>query len=378
VAEPTAEQTAAAKEAKAAREADVRAAVTAGDDTAAAASGRPGPSEAAPDGGPPARGSDPREAARAHRASETAGSPQATGTHEAAGATRRHGAPDSSGTADSSGTEAAPDAREAHDARGDVDPPAAGARVPTVVVEGLHVVYRVYGAGTGKGSATTALRRLLLRRASPNVHTVHAVRGVTFTAYRGEAVGIIGSNGSGKSTLLKAIAGLLPAERGRVYTDGQPSLLGVNAALMNDLTGGTNVVLGGLAMGMTQEEVRERYRGIVEFSGINDKGDFISLPMRTYSSGMSARLRFSIAAAKNHDVLMIDEALATGDRAFQKRSEERIRELRKEAGTVFLVSHNNKSIRDTCDRTVWLEKGELLMDGPTEEVMQAYEAHTGK
>ncbi|MBY8883210.1 ATP-binding cassette domain-containing protein, partial [Actinacidiphila acidipaludis] len=123
----------------------------------------------------------------------------------------------------------------------------------------MHVVYRIYGVDAGKGSATSALRRILLRRGSPAVTTVHAVKGVTFTAYRGEAIGIIGSNGSGKSTLLKAIAGLLPAERGRVYTDGQPSLLGVNAALMNDLTGGTNVVLGGLAMGMSQEEVRERY-----------------------------------------------------------------------------------------------------------------------
>jgi teichoic acid transport system ATP-binding protein len=255
---------------------------------------------------------------------------------------------------------------------------AAGTRPPTVVVDDVHVVYKVYGAGTGKGSATAALARLVLRKGSPNIRRVHAVRGVTFTAYRGEAIGIIGSNGSGKSTLLKAIAGLLPAERGRVYTDGQPSLLGVNAALMNDLTGGTNVILGGLAMGMTQEEIHERYQGIVEFSGINDKGDFISLPMRTYSSGMAARLRFSIAAAKNHDVLMIDEALATGDRAFQKRSEARIRELRKEAGTVFLVSHNNKSIRDTCDRVIWLEKGELLMDGPTDEIIKAYEKHTGK
>ncbi|TJZ99365.1 ABC transporter ATP-binding protein, partial [Actinacidiphila oryziradicis] len=122
----------------------------------------------------------------------------------------------------------------------------------------------------------------------------------------------------------------------------------------------------------------EKYDGIVEFSGINEKGDFISLPMRTYSSGMAARLRFSIAAAKNHDVLMIDEALATGDRKFQKRSEDRIRELRQEAGTVFLVSHNNKSIRDTCDRALWLEKGELRMDGPTEEVIAAYEDFTGK
>ena len=253
-------------------------------------------------------------------------------------------------------------------------PAAAETRVPTVIVDDLHVVYRIYGAGVGKGNASAALHRMLLRKASPNVHLVHAVKGVTFTAYRGEAIGIIGSNGSGKSTLLKAIAGLLPADRGKVYTDGQPSLLGVNAALMNDLTGERNVILGGLAMGMSQDEIRERYDSIVEFSGINEKDDFISLPMRTYSSGMAARLRFSIAAAKNHDVLMIDEALATGDLAFQKRSEGRIRELREEAGTVFLVSHSNNSIRDTCDRVLWIEKGVLLMDGPTEEVVAAYEA----
>jgi teichoic acid transport system ATP-binding protein len=252
-------------------------------------------------------------------------------------------------------------------------------RVPTVIADDVHIVYTVHGAGGGRGSAVAALARMVSRRGgNPNVRRVHAVRGVSFTAYKGEAIGLIGSNGSGKSTLLRAIAGLLPAESGKVYTHGQPSLLGVNAALMNDLTGERNVILGGLAMGMTQEEVRARYDDIVEFSGINEKGDFISLPMRTYSSGMAARLRFSIAAAKNHDVLMIDEALATGDRQFQRRSEERIRELRKEAGTVFLVSHNNKSIQDTCDRVLWLEKGELLMDGPTKEVLSAYEEFTGR
>lgn len=257
---------------------------------------------------------------------------------------------------------------------------AADGRVPTVIADDVHIVYRVNAGGGGKGSATAALSRILRRgKGEPRgVRKVHAVRGVTFTAYRGEAIGLIGTNGSGKSTLLRAIAGLLPTESGKVYTDGQPSLLGVNAALMNDLTGERNVILGGLAMGMTREEIRERYQGIVDFSGINEKGDFITLPMRTYSSGMAARLRFSIAAAKNHDVLMIDEALATGDRKFQIRSEERIRELRKEAGTVFLVSHSNKSIRDTCDRVLWLEKGELLMDGPTDEVIKAYEKETGK
>ncbi|MCZ7415772.1 MULTISPECIES: ABC transporter ATP-binding protein [unclassified Streptomyces] len=252
------------------------------------------------------------------------------------------------------------------------------ARTPTVIADDVHIVYRVYGGGGGRGSATAALNRILRRSPGSRVREVHAVKGVSFTAYRGEAIGLIGSNGSGKSTLLRAIAGLLPVERGKVYTDGQPSLLGVNAALLNDLTGERNVVLGGLAMGMSREEVRERYDSIVEFSGINEKGDFITLPMRTYSSGMSARLRFSIAAAKQHDVLMIDEALATGDKKFQRRSEERIRELRAQAGTVFLVSHNNKSIRDTCDRVLWLEKGELRMDGPTETVMKAYEAFTAR
>lgn len=119
--------------------------------------------------------------------------------------------------------------------------------------------------------------------------------------------------------------------------------------------------------------MKARYQSIVDFSGINEKGEFINLPMRTYSSGMAARLRFSIAAAKTHDVLLIDEALSTGDQAFQRRSEARIRELRKEAGTVFLVSHNNNAIRDTCERTVWIETGKLIMDGPTEEVVGMYE-----
>ncbi|MEU6606792.1 ABC transporter ATP-binding protein [Streptomyces shenzhenensis] len=253
-------------------------------------------------------------------------------------------------------------------------------RIPTVVADGVDIVYRVNGTGGGRGTATAALNRILRRKQAEKaagVRKVHAVRNVSFVAYRGEAIGLIGTNGSGKSTLLKAVAGLLPVENGHIYTDGQPSLLGVNAALMNDLTGERNIFLGGLAMGMPREQIKERYQDIVDFSGINEKGDFITLPMRTYSSGMAARLRFSIAAAKDHDVLLIDEALATGDRSFQRRSEARIRELRRHAGTVFLVSHNNKSIRDTCERVLWLERGELRMDGPTEEVMKEYEAFTG-
>ncbi len=255
----------------------------------------------------------------------------------------------------------------------------AAGRTPTVVVDDVHITYEVNGAKTGRGAATAALSRILSRRPRRDGgRKVHAVRGVSFAAHKGEAIGLIGSNGSGKSTLLKAIAGLLPTARGRIYTHGQPSLLGVNAALMGDLTGERNVVLGGLAMGMTRDEVHARYDEIVDFSGINDKGDFISLPMRTYSSGMGARLRFSIAAAKSHDVLLIDEALATGDAGFQRRSQERIAELREEAGTVFLVSHSNSAITTTCDRALWLESGTLRMDGPAKEVVAAYEAFTRK
>ena len=133
-------------------------------------------------------------------------------------------------------------------------------------------------------------------------------------------------------------------------------------------------MLGCLAAGMTRTEVKECFDDIVTFSGINDNGDFISLPMRTYSSGMAARLRFSIAAARSHDVLLIDEALATGDAEFRRRSEARIRELRAAAGTVFLVSHALGVVRESCDRAIWLEQGLILADGPTDEVIDAYEA----
>ena len=231
---------------------------------------------------------------------------------------------------------------------------------PMVVVDDLHIVYRVYGAGGDRGTAATALMRIMRRRRRPSIRSVHAIRGVSFVAYRGDAVGVIGRNGSGKSTLLRAIAGLLPPEQGAVYTTGEASLLGVNAALLDDLTGERNVVLGCLAMGMSPQEVKDRYADIVDFSGV---GDFIDLPMRTYSTGMGSRLRFAIASAKSHDVLLVDEALATGDAPFRVKSQQRIEELRAEAGTVFLVAHNLTEIEETCNRVIWLEKGQIVMQG---------------
>ena len=189
---------------------------------------------------------------------------------------------------------------------------------------------------------------------------MHAIRGISFVAYRGDAVGVIGRNGSGKSTLLRAIAGLLPPEQGNVYTTGEASLLGVNAALLDDLTGERNVILGCLAMGMTKQEAKEKYQSIVDFSGV---GEFIDLPMKTYSSGMGSRLRFAIAASKSHDVLLVDEALATGDAEFRVKSHARIEELRGEAGTVFLVAHNLEEVEQTCNRVIWMERGRIVTQG---------------
>lgn len=242
-------------------------------------------------------------------------------------------------------------------------------RQPTVVVDNVHLTYRIIG-GARRGGAPAALRRMLLREQTPGQASVHAVRGVSFTTYRGEAIGIIGPNGSGKSTLLRAIAGLMAPSRGAVWTRGQASLLGVSAAMMGKMSGEQNIVLGCLALGMTPEEIDAEYDAICEFAGI---GEFVHLPINTYSSGMGSRLRFAIAAARAPDILLIDEALATGDAQFRRRSEQRIRELREQAGTVFLVSHGLGIIRDSCNRTIWLENGKIVLDGETDAVVDAYE-----
>ncbi len=234
---------------------------------------------------------------------------------------------------------------------------------PTVVVDDLHVIYKVRGSGR-----SASLRRMLGKGKA--IKEVHAVRGISFVANHGEAIGLVGKNGSGKSTLLRVIAGLIPPTSGRVFTDAQPSLLGVNAALVGGLTGTRNIELGCLALGMSKKEVANRFDSIVNFSGL---GEFIDLPMNAYSSGMGARLRFAIAASISHDILLIDEALATGDAEFRARSEDRIAQLRQQAGTVILVSHSLGSILQVCDRTIWVDQGKILMDGPTEAVVNAYD-----
>ena len=239
---------------------------------------------------------------------------------------------------------------------------------PVVICDDVHVEYRTLA--TGKKATPGSTAGLLNRGRS--LQTVHALKGISFIANANESIGIIGTNGSGKSTLMRTITGLTPATRGAVYAKSRPNLLGVGAALISDLSGSRNIILGGQALGMSRKEIEEKYDDIVEFTGLRE---FIDMPMRTYSSGMTARLKFGIATAKHHEILIVDEALSVGDREFRKRSEQRIRNIRESAGTVFLVSHSMRSIRDTCNRTIWIEKGVLRADGDTADVVKEYEKH---
>ena len=241
-------------------------------------------------------------------------------------------------------------------------------KTPVVVVDDVHLKYRVFASGKKVTRVNSRVKR------KGRLREIHALQGVSMVAYEGDSIGVIGTNGSGKSTMMKAISGILPIDAGAVWASSRPSFLGVGAAMIKQLSGEKNVILGGLAVGMSRSEIKAKFDHIVDFAGIRD---FIDLPMETYSSGMVERLKFSIAAAREHDILIIDEALAVGDQDFRRRSEARMRELASGAGCVFLVSHSMKSILDTCNRAIWLDKGIVKMDGPAIDVCRAYAAAQG-
>jgi teichoic acid transport system ATP-binding protein len=231
-----------------------------------------------------------------------------------------------------------------------------------VVLDDVHVTYRVY-------EDRRPSMREILRGQRRRAREIHAVRGVSFVAKRGESIGIVGRNGSGKSTLLQALAGLLPVDQGEVYARSQPTLLGVGSALQANVSGRRNIVLGCLALGLPAAEVDGRVDDVIEFAELEE---FIDLPMSAYSSGMRARLLFAIATAVIPDILVIDEALAVGDEAFRLKSKERLAELREQAGTVFLVSHALNTIAESCSRVIWLERGRIIADGDPDDIVERY------
>jgi ABC-type polysaccharide/polyol phosphate transport system ATPase subunit len=197
-----------------------------------------------------------------------------------------------------------------------------------------------------------------------------ALKNVSFNVNKGEVFGIIGENGAGKSTLLKLIARVLKPISGRVWVSGNVApLLSVGAGFHHELTGRENIFLNGTLLGFTQKQMAEKLDNIIEFSELKD---FIDAPLRSYSSGMVARLGFAVATDSKPDILIVDEVLAVGDEAFQAKCFARIKSYQEEGTTTLFVTHNSERIRNLCDRVAWLQKGELKMVGNTGEVIDNY------
>jgi ABC-type polysaccharide/polyol phosphate transport system ATPase subunit len=223
-----------------------------------------------------------------------------------------------------------------------------------IKVENLKMTYRT----TIEKKPTLKKAIMRLGRHERMVRTIEAVRDVSF-------------NGAGKSTLMRTVAGILPPTSGRIEVHGRVStLLSLGVGFKSDLTGRENVVLGGLAAGLSKEQLTEKYEEIAEFAEL---GEFMDLPMRTYSSGMFGRLAFSVAVNMDPDILLIDEALSVGDARFKEKSFNKMRELCASASTILLVSHGMRAIRKLADEVIWLHKGEIALQGESDAVIEAYE-----
>lgn len=197
-----------------------------------------------------------------------------------------------------------------------------------------------------------------------------ALRDVSFTVRQGETLGIVGRNGAGKSTLLKVISRVLKPSKGRVEVRGIVApILELGTGFDHELTGLENIYLNALLLGRTRREIQEKLEEIVDFSGL---GDFIRSPIRNYSSGMLARLGFSIATAWLPEILILDEVLSVGDAAFTEKCEQKMRTFHEAGITILVVSHSEKTIQETCTRCIWLDAGRLRADGETALVMKAY------
>jgi len=242
---------------------------------------------------------------------------------------------------------------------------------PRIRVQDVSVTYR-----TSLERAPT-LKSTLLRfgRRQRIIREVQALNDVSFEVPHGKVMGVVGANGAGKSTLMRTVAGILPPTSGRVEVHGRVStLLSLGVGFNRKLTGRQNVVLGGLAAGLTRSELAEKYEEIVEFAELED---FMDMPMRTYSSGMYGRLAFAVAVTMHPDILIIDEALSVGDARFRRKSFERMKELCSEDRTILLVTHALGSIEELCDEAIWMDKGRMRMwdDPPT--VVHAYAKFLG-
>jgi ABC-type polysaccharide/polyol phosphate transport system ATPase subunit len=240
--------------------------------------------------------------------------------------------------------------------------------VPAVVLRDVSKRFYFYE------HRTSSLREWFIRRVLRRpIHVRRAaftLHHVDLTVGRGEAVALLGRNGSGKSTVLRLIAGIYQASSGTVRTEGRiTAVIELGAGFHPELTGAENIALYAAVLGLTRKELAERYDDIVEFAAIPDLPD---TPLKYYSSGMEARLAFSVAVCLQPDILLLDEVLAVGDQAFRERCLERLRQYHARGGTLILVSHELEQLRELCTRGVWMDQGRIVMDGPIDAVLARY------
>jgi ABC-2 type transport system ATP-binding protein/lipopolysaccharide transport system ATP-binding protein len=218
-------------------------------------------------------------------------------------------------------------------------------------------------------------RRNRIAEGNDGVIVVRALDEVSFRFERGDRVGLIGHNGAGKSTLLRAMAGIYPPTAGQLLREGKVvPLLDIGLGMDENSTGMQNIRLRGLLLGMSDEEIRSKQREIAEFCEL---GDYLDLPIRTYSSGMKVRLAFAVSTAVDAEILLLDEVMGVGDASFMHKAEARLADLHSRAEIVVLAMHSNSEIRKVCNKVLWMERGRVRAFGPTEEVVSAYEAATG-
>ena len=235
---------------------------------------------------------------------------------------------------------------------------------PAIVVQNVTVTFRPLL------DRKPTLRKSLGRMRHREKETLVALDNVSLTVDKGEAFGIIGANGAGKSTLLKVMAKTLKPDEGTVNVYGKTStLLSLGLGMKHDLSGRRNVYLGGLAAGLRKAEIDNKFDSIVEYADI---GSAIDRPVKTYSSGMFARLAFSVAMAMEPNIILLDEVLAVGDEAFREKSMQTMRDLLEHAGTIVFVSHTLPSVAEFCNRTMWLDRGRIRAMGESEEVVEEY------
>lgn len=232
-----------------------------------------------------------------------------------------------------------------------------------IEVEDLKIRYTTLNKMSIKKSLTS------FRKAKKE--TYEAVRGISFNVEMGQIVGLIGKNGSGKSTTLRAIAGIFSPDEGKIDLHGHSvSLLSIGVGFNKKLSGRENIFLSGLLLGFTEKEIKEKEREIIEFSEL---GKFIDKPVKTYSSGMHSKLAFSITAVLESEIMLIDEVLSVGDAKFKKKSYKKMQSLISGRNrTVVIVSHNMSTLESLCDTVIWLHDGQIRMQGPTKEVLEAY------